>query len=86
MIGGVVLGIRLDFHDHTPELTAVVLAFHQPATHQVRSNDFCRAAEEGLPQSSEILDDGHIGDENDANDNPVPSILTTLHREATKPS
>ena len=48
MTGGVVLGIRLDFHDHTPELTAVVLAFHQPATHQVRSYDFYYAAKAGL--------------------------------------
>ena len=51
---GVVLGIRLRFHHHTPEQTAVVLTFHQPATHQVRSDDFCGAAEEGLLQSWEV--------------------------------
>ena len=48
--GGIVLGIRLRFHHHTPKQAAVVLAFHQPAAHQVRSNDFCGAAEEGVGQ------------------------------------
>ena len=57
MTGRIVLGISLCFHDHAPEQAAVVLALHQPASHQIRSNNFCRAAEEGLRQSGEILGD-----------------------------
>ena len=34
--GGVVLGIRLGFHHHAPEQAAVLLAFHQHATDEVR--------------------------------------------------
>ena len=48
--GGGTLGIRLRFHHHTPKQAAVVLAFHQPAAHQIRSDDFCGAAEEGVWQ------------------------------------
>ncbi len=33
---------------HAPQQTSIRLAFHQPAAHQVRSDDFCGAAEEGL--------------------------------------
>ena len=46
--GGFILGIRLRFNDHAPEQAAVVLAFHQPATNQVRCDDFRWTAEEGL--------------------------------------
>ena len=45
---GIVLGIGLGFNDHAPEQAAVVLAFHQPAAHQIGADNFCRAAEEGL--------------------------------------
>ena len=54
MTGGVVLGIRLGFHNHAPEQAAIVLAFHQPAAHQIRSDDFSGAAEEGMGQGLEI--------------------------------
>ncbi|WP_205909846.1 hypothetical protein, partial [Prochlorococcus sp. P1344] len=37
------------------------MAFHQPAAHQVRSDNFCGAAEEGVGQSGEILGDGLVG-------------------------
>lgn len=57
MTSGIVLGISLCFHNYAPKQAAVVLAFHQPAAHQLRSNNFCRAAEEGLRQSGEILGD-----------------------------
>ena len=59
--GGVVLGIRLRFHHHTPEQAAVVQTFHQPAAHQVRSDDFCGTAEEAVGQSWEVLADGRSG-------------------------
>ena len=61
MAGGVVLGIRLRFHHHTPEQAAVCLAFHQPAAHQVRSDDFRWTAEEGM---GEVLGErgGYGGD------------------------
>ena len=40
---------------------AVVLAFHQPAAHQVRSHHLCRTAEEGQREGGEILGDGSGG-------------------------
>ena len=58
---GVVLGISLGFNDHAPEQAAVVLAFHQQAAHQRRSNDFRRAAEEGVGKGWEVLSDGLVG-------------------------
>ena len=58
MTGGVVLGIRLCFHNHAPEQAAVCLPFHQPAANQLRSNNHCRAAKEGVGQGWEILGDG----------------------------
>ena len=61
MTSGIVLGISLGFNDHAPEQAAVVLAFHQPAAHQIRSNDFRRAAEEGFRQGWEIFSDGQGG-------------------------
>ena len=53
--GGLFLGIRLRFHHHTPEQAAVCLAFHQPAANQIRGNDLCWAAEEGVGQGWGIL-------------------------------
>ena len=61
MTSGIVLGIRLGFNDHAPEQAAVVLAFYQPAADEIGGNDFSGAAEEGLPQSWEILGNG-LGD------------------------
>jgi len=45
--GGVVLGIRLGFHNHTPQQLAIRLAFHQQAADQLGGDDFGRAGEEG---------------------------------------
>ena len=53
MAGGLVLGIRLCFNNHTPQQAAVVLAFHQPAAHQIGGNDLGRTAEEGLREGWE---------------------------------
>ena len=61
MAGGIVLGIRLGFHNHAREKTAVVLAFHQPAANQIRCHNFCRAAEERLRESVEFLSDWLVG-------------------------
>ena len=61
MTSRLVLGIRLCFHNHAPQQAAVVLAFHQPAANQVRSNNFSRAAEEGAGQGWEVLGDGLDG-------------------------
>ena len=47
---GVVLGIRLHFHHHTPEQAAVCLPFHQPVANQFRGNDLRWTAEEGVRQ------------------------------------
>ena len=61
MTGGIVLGISLGFNDHTPEQAAVVLTFHQPAAHQVRSDNFRWTAEEGVGKGREILGDWRGG-------------------------
>ena len=61
-MGWIILGIRLCFHDHAPKQAAVALAFHQPATHQVWSNDLCWAAEESVGKGGEILSDGEDRD------------------------
>ena len=55
MTGGIVLGIRLRFHHHTPEQAAVCLTFHQPAANQRRGNDLRWSAEEGMGQGWERL-------------------------------
>ena len=52
---GVVLGIRLRFHHHTPEQAAVCLAFHQPAANQLRGNDLRWTTEEGVGQGWEAV-------------------------------
>ena len=46
--GGVVLGIRLRFHNHTPQQLAIRLAFHQQAADELRGDDLGGASEEGL--------------------------------------
>ena len=48
MAGGVVLGIRLRFHNRAPQEVAIGLAFHQKATDEVGSNLFGGAGEEGV--------------------------------------
>ena len=58
MTGGIVLGIGLRFRDHALEQAAVVLALHQPASHQIRSHDIRWTAEEGMEQGWEILSNG----------------------------
>ena len=58
MTSGIVLGIGLGFNDHAPEQAAVVLAFYQPAAHQIRSDDFRWTAEEGVGEGWETLGDG----------------------------
>ena len=55
---GVVLGIRLGFHNHAPKQLATLLAFHQPAANQVGGNDLGGASEERLGERWEILGDG----------------------------
>ena len=46
--GGVVLRIRLGFHNHSPHQLAIRLAFHQQAANQLRCNHLCWATEEGV--------------------------------------
>ena len=46
--GGVVLGIRLRFHNDPPQQLAIRLAFHQQAADELGGNLLCGAAEEGL--------------------------------------
>ena len=58
MASGLLLGIRLGFHHHTPKQAAVLLAFHQQATNQVGGDQLGGAGEEGLGKGWEILGDG----------------------------
>jgi len=46
--GGLLLGIRLRFHNHTPQKLATFLAFHQQATDELGGDHLGRAGEEGL--------------------------------------
>ena len=48
MAGGVVLGIRLRFHNHAPQQLASGLAFHQQAADELGGNLLGGAGEEGL--------------------------------------
>jgi len=45
---GLLLGIRLRFHHHTPKQAAIVLAFHQQAADELGCNLHGGAGEEGL--------------------------------------
>ncbi len=53
--GGVVLGIRLRFHNHAAQQVAIGLALHQQAANQLGGDDFGGAGEEGLGESWEVL-------------------------------
>ena len=46
--GGVVLGIRLGFHNHAPQKVARGLTFHQQASDEVGGDMLGGAGEEGL--------------------------------------
>ena len=50
MAGGVVLRIRLRFHNHAPQQLAIRLVFHQQAADELGGNQLSGAAEEGLGQ------------------------------------
>jgi len=55
MAGRLVLRIRLRFHNHPPQQLTIALPFHQKAANQLRSDYFCRAAEEGVGQCWQVL-------------------------------
>ena len=59
--GGVVLRIRLRFHNHAPEQAAVLLAFHQQATDEVGGDQLGGAGEEGLGERWGVLGDELLG-------------------------
>ena len=61
MTSGIVLGIGLGFNDYAPEQAAVVLAFHQPAANQLRSNKLRWTAEEETSEGWQSAWDGLIG-------------------------
>ena len=54
--GGLVLRIRLRFHNHAPQQLAVGLAFHQQAADQLGGNLLSGAGEEGLGEGWEVVD------------------------------
>ena len=45
MAGGVLLGIRLRFHNHAPQQAAVHLALHQQAADELGGDDLSGAGE-----------------------------------------
>jgi len=53
--GGFLLGIRLRFHNHTPQQLAIRLPFHQQAADELGCNLLGGAGEEGLSESWEGL-------------------------------
>jgi len=53
--GGVVLRIRLRFHNHAPQQLAIRLALHQQAADQLGGNELGGAGEEGLRECWEGL-------------------------------
>ena len=54
--GGLVLRIRLRFHNHAPQEVAIGLAFHQQAADEVGGNNLGGAGEEGLGEGWEVVD------------------------------
>jgi len=46
--GGLLLGIRLRFHNHAPKQLATFLAFHQQAADELGDDDLSQAREESL--------------------------------------
>ena len=56
MASGVVLGIRLRFHNHAPQKVARGLTFQQQATDEVGGDQLGRAGEEGLGKGWGVLD------------------------------
>jgi len=53
--GGLLLGIRLRFHNHAPQQLATFLAFHQQAADKLGGDDLGRAGEEGWGECLEGL-------------------------------
>jgi len=45
--GGLLLGIRLRFHNHAPQQLAIRLPFHQQAADELGGNNLSGAGEEG---------------------------------------
>ena len=52
--GGLLLGIRLRFHNHPPQQLTIRLAFHQQAADQLGGDLLGGAGEEGLGESWEV--------------------------------
>ena len=77
MAGGLILRIRLRFHNHAPEQAAVVLAFNEAATHQFRRHDLCRAAEKAVENWLERLG----SDESDLKNLPKVGGTSQFKRE-----
>jgi len=48
LAGGLLLGIRLRFHNHAPQQLAIGLAFHQQAADELGGDWLSGAGEEGL--------------------------------------
>ncbi len=51
--GGLLLGIRLRFHNQAPQQRAISLAFHQQGADELGGDDLGGAGEEGLRERSE---------------------------------
>ena len=55
MTSGIVLGIGLCFHNHTPEQTSIGLAFHEAATDEVGTHNLGGAGKERKRQWMQLI-------------------------------
>jgi len=53
--GGLLMGIRLRFHNHAPQQLAIRLPFHQQATDELGGDDLSGAGDEGWGERWEDL-------------------------------
>jgi len=53
--GGLLLGIRLRFHNHAPQQLAIRLPFHLQAADELGGNELGGAGEEGLREFGRVL-------------------------------
>jgi hypothetical protein len=79
--GGVVLGIRLCFHNHAPKQRAIRLPFHQQAADQLGGNLLGGAGEEGLREGLEE----RAGDGSGSGGCSVLRLEQTKMRGSSKP-
>jgi len=69
--GGLLLGIRLRFHNHAPQQLAIGLAFHQLAADELGGDQLGGAGKEGLRECWEGLGGYGSGFEDGRRNTPI---------------